>query len=180
MLGALTTFNAYVLALSRVPYAMALKGYLPKIFAKENSRAAPWVCILACSFFWALATILSFETTVMYRRKCCLTGLSNFWCEFCAALVALRIKDSRTAAGSFRVRGGLVGAILLGVPPAILIVVGCVRNYAERVGRVNALAVGLFLIALGVVFWFIGERHAECFTPDLPAAMTLSTKLPAP
>jgi amino acid transporter len=163
MLGALTTFNAYVLALSRVPYAMALKGYLPKVFAKENSRGAPWFAIIACSVFWALATILSFEATVMLDVL--LTGLSIL-VEF-AALVALRIKEPDLPR-FFRVKGGLGVAIFLGIPPAVLIGVSCVRNHTERLGPVNALTVGLILIALGVVFWFVGERQRKSTSGSQP------------
>ena len=156
MLGALSTFNALVMSLSRVPYAMALKGFLPKMFGRENSYGAPWVSILLCSLFWALATILGFEATVMLDVL--LTGLSILL-EF-AALVALRIKEPNLPR-AFRVKGGLAGAIFLGIPPAILIAISCVRNHAERVGPLNALTLGIGLVALGVVFWFVGERQRK-------------------
>lgn len=156
MLGALSTFNALVMSLSRVPYAMALKGFLPKMFGRENSYGAPWISILVCSAFWALATILGFEATVMLDVL--LTGLSILL-EF-VALVALRIKEPDLPR-MFRVKGGLAGAIFLGIPPAVLIAVSCVRNHAERVGPFNALTVGVSLVLLGIVFYFVGERQRK-------------------
>lgn len=156
MLGALSTFNALVMSLSRVPYAMALKGFLPKMFGRENSYGAPWVSILVCSAFWALATVLGFEATVMLDVL--LTGLSILL-EF-VALVALRIKEPDLPR-LFRIKGGLPGAIFLGMPPAILIAITCVRNHAERVGPFNALTVGVCLVLLGVVFYFVGERQRK-------------------
>jgi amino acid transporter len=162
MLGALSTFNALVMSLSRVPYAMALKGFLPRMFARENSRGAPWVSILVCSMFWALATVLGFEATVMLDVL--LTGLSILL-EF-VVLVALRIKEPDLPR-LFRVKGGLAGAIFLGIPPAVLIAISCVRNHAERVGPLNALTVGIFLAVLGVAFWFVGERQRKT-TPYSP------------
>ena len=160
MLGALSTFNALVMSLSRVPYAMALKGSLPKMFAKENGSGAPWVSITLCSLCWALATILGFQATVMLDVL--LTGLSILL-EF-AALVALRIKEPDLAR-AFRVKGGLAGVIILGIPPAVLIAISCVRNHAERVGPLNALTVGITLVALGVAFWFVGERQRKTSQP---------------
>jgi amino acid transporter len=163
MLGALSTFNALVMSLSRVPYAMALKGFLPKMFARENSRGAPWVSVLVCSLFWALATVLGFEATVMLDVL--LTGLSILL-EF-VALVALRIKEPGLHR-QFRVKGGLAGAIFLGIPPAILIAVSCVRNHAERVGPLNALTVGVCLVLLGVVFYFVGENQRKVTLDSRP------------
>jgi amino acid transporter len=156
MLGALSTFNALVMALSRVPYAMARKGFLPIMFGRENSYGAPWVSILVCSMFWALATILGFEATVMLDVL--LTGLSILL-EF-VTLVALRIREPDLPR-LFRVRGGLAGAIFVGIPPAILIAITCVRNHAERVGPFNALTVGVSLVLLGVAFYFVGERKRK-------------------
>jgi len=156
MLGALSTFNALVMSLSRVPYAMARKGFLPGFLAKENASGAPWVAIVVCSIFWALATILGFEATVMLDVL--ITGLSILL-EF-AALVALRIKEPDLPR-AFRIKGGLAGAILLGIPPAILIAISCVRNHAERVGPINSLTLGIALVLLGVGFYYIGERQRK-------------------
>jgi amino acid transporter len=87
-----------------------------------------------------------------------LTGLSILL-EF-VALVALRIKEPDLPR-MFRVKGGLAGAIFLGIPPAVLIAVSCVRNHAERVGPFNALTVGVSLVLLGIVFYFVGERQRK-------------------
>lgn len=87
-----------------------------------------------------------------------LTGLSILL-EF-VALVALRIKEPDLPR-LFRIKGGLAGAIFLGMPPAILIAITCVRNHAERVGPFNALTVGVCLVLLGVVFYFVGERQRK-------------------
>ena len=56
VVAALSTFNALVMSLSRLPYAMARDGFLPQAFAKENRYRAPWVAILVCAVCWALAT----------------------------------------------------------------------------------------------------------------------------
>ena len=153
VLAALTTFNALVLSLSRLPYAMAREGFLPKVFAKENRRGAPWVAVLVCAVFWAFAMGLGFERTVMLDVL--LTGLSILL-EF-AALIALRITEPNLPR-PFRVAGGRLGLVLLVTPPVILIVIACARNHAERIGSVNALIVGFGIVLLGVIFYFLGNR----------------------
>jgi len=72
----------------------------------------------------------------------------------------LRIKEPDLPR-AFRIKGGLAGAILLGIPPAILIAISCVRNHAERVGPINSLTLGIALVLLGVGFYFIGERQRK-------------------
>jgi amino acid transporter len=153
VVAALSTFNALVLSLSRLPYAMARDGFLPKVFATENSRGAPWVAIVVCAVFWALATVLGFERTVMLDVL--LTGLSILL-EF-AALIALRIKEPNLAR-PFRIRVGRASLALLVTPPALLIAISCVRNHTERFGSANALMLGVGLVMFGVTIYFIRNR----------------------
>jgi amino acid transporter len=154
VVASLTTFNAFVLSLTRLPYAMARDGFLPRVFTRENRCGAPWVAIVVCSFFWASAMGLGFERTLMLDVL--LTGFSVLL-EF-AALIALRIKEPGLVR-PFRVPGGMASLVLLTAPPAILIVVACVRNHAERIGSLNALTVGVGLILLGGVLYFAGSAR---------------------
>ena len=154
VVAALSTFNALVLSLSRLPFAMARDGFLPRVFARENARGAPWVAIVVCATFWGLAMVLGFDATVMLDVL--LTGLSILL-EF-AALIALRVKEPNLPR-PFRIRGGYAGVVLLTVAPAALIAISCARNHSEQIGPVNALSIGLFLVSLGVAFYFFGEHQ---------------------
>jgi amino acid transporter len=154
VVAALSTFNALVLSLSRLPYAMARDGYLPAVFARENRRGAPWVAIVVCAVFWACAMGLGFERTVMLDVL--LTGLSILL-EF-AALIALRIHEPNLPR-PFRIAGGAIGLVLVSAPPAILIVISCARNHAEQIGSFNAFTVGVGIVLLGVIVYFLGPRR---------------------
>ncbi|MGC2211091.1 MAG: APC family permease [Candidatus Korobacteraceae bacterium] len=152
--AALSTFNALVLSLSRLPYAMARDGFLPHVFARENRRGAPWVAIVVCAVCWACAMRLGFERTVMLDVL--LTGLSILL-EF-AALIALRIKEPDLPR-PFRVAGGALGLVLITTPPTILILISCARNRAEQIGSINALTVGAAIVLAGVIVYFFGPRR---------------------
>ncbi len=157
MVGAVGTFNALTMSLSRIPMVLAQDGMLPRAFARVLPRTgAPWVAIVVCAVAWGLCFPLGFVSLVILDVL--LTGLSILL-EF-VALVALRIREPKLPR-PYRVPGGLLGCILLGVGPAALMTLSVLRNSDERMGSVNALGVGAALIAAGPVIYFamqIGKR----------------------
>jgi len=158
VLGAVGSFGALMMSFTRLPGVMAQDGYLPKIFTRTSRRTgAPWVAIVVCALFWAACYPLGFERSLILDVL--LTGLSillEFW-----ALVALRIREPNLAR-PYRVPGGTVGALLIGLPPLGLIITALVRNGREIVGSTNELVIGATVIAAGVLFYFLsGLFHKQ-------------------
>jgi len=158
VLGAVGSFGALMMSFTRLPGVMAQDGYLPKIFTRTSRRTgAPWVAIVVCALFWAACYPLGFERSLILDVL--LTGLSillEFW-----ALVALRIREPNLAR-PYRVPGGTVGALLIGLPPLGLIITALVRNGREIVGSTNELVIGAAVIAAGVLFYFLsGLFHKQ-------------------
>jgi len=152
VLGAIGSFGALMMSFTRLPGVMAEDGYLPRIFTRTNRAGAPWVAILVSALFWAACYPLGFEKSLILDVL--LTGLSillEFW-----ALVALRIREPDLPR-PYRVPGGLVGAVLIGIPPLSLIIAALVRNSSEVIGDTSELTVGLVLIAAGIVAYFISR-----------------------
>ncbi len=147
MLSAVGMFNALMMSYARVPLALAEDGYLPRVFARRHSRTgAPWAAILACAVGWAACLTLGFKRLV--ALDVLLYGLSLIL-EF-AALVSLRIRQPDLPR-PFRVPGGLVGAILAGIGPSVLIGIAVFRERGDHIGPINALAFGLLLAGAGAV-----------------------------
>jgi amino acid transporter len=165
ILGAVGSFGALMMSFTRLPVVMAEDGYLPKIFAKRHSRSgAPWVAVIACALFWALCYPLGFERSLILDVL--LTGLSillEFW-----ALAALRIREPGLTR-PYRVPGGTVGAILIGLPPLALIVTAFVRNSQESVGSTNELVIGAAIVAAGIAMYFVTRifHHSKQPTQDV-------------
>ena len=158
VLGAVGSFGALMMSFTRLPGVMAQDGYLPKIFTRMSRRTgAPWVAIVVCALFWAACYPLGFERSLILDVL--LTGLSillEFW-----ALVALRIREPNLAR-PYRVPGGTVGALLIGLPPLGLIIMALVRNGREIVGSTNELVIGAAVITAGVLFYFLsGLFHKQ-------------------
>jgi amino acid transporter len=70
-----------------------------------------------------------------------------------AALIVLRIKEPGLRR-PFKVPGGMVGAVLIGVFPLLLLGFSIVHGEGETILGISGLAFGLLLIAAGfVVYW---------------------------
>jgi amino acid transporter len=133
MLSAAATFNALVLSYSRLPMALADDGHLPLSFKKEA------VCVLACAVAYSACLTFGFKSLV--QLDVLIYGLSLVL-EF-AALVALRIKEPKLRR-PFRIPGGVWTAVLLGVPPTVLLAAAFVMSPPS-----GKLVFGLLLIAAG-------------------------------
>jgi amino acid transporter len=172
MLAALGTFNSLVLSYSRVPVALAADGYLPGVFTRRHRKTgAPWVAILVCAAAWTLALQLSLPR--LFALDVILYGLSLLL-EF-AALVVLRVREPNLAR-PFRVPGGKVFALFLGLGPALLIGAG-IYDQAHKwlpegddpIAPGAALLLGTFLAALGPVVYFVSRGLNRGVVPALEA-----------
>ena len=151
-LDGLGTFNALTLTLTRLPYAMAEDGLLPRILTLRNSRGVPWVSVLVCAVCWACALTLTFERLISIDLV--LYGAALLL-EF-AALVALRIREPRLHR-PFRVPGGLPGAIICSLGPAALIMFALYAARQERLGAFPALLVASTIAVAGPAV-YLGTR----------------------
>jgi amino acid transporter len=145
MMSAFGMFNALVLSYSRLPYAMALDGMLPSVFARTTSRSsAPWVSILVLATGWALCLGLGFERLVSIDV---LVYGGSLLLEF-LALAVLRFTQPDLPR-AFKVPGGKIGAVLLGLCPMLLIGFALFQTDGERILGMNALLFGAMLMAAG-------------------------------
>jgi amino acid transporter len=150
VLGAIGSFGALMLSFTRLPGVMAKDGYLPWIFTRTNRAGAPWVAILVSAVLWAACYPLGFERNL--TLDVLLTGLSILL-EF-ASLVALRIREPNLAR-PYRVPGGTLGVVLIGLPPLGLMIAALVGNSREMIGSTSELTVGLSIIAAGIIAYFV-------------------------
>ena len=153
MMSGFGMFNALVMSYSRLPLAMAQDGMLPKVFGKLHRKSrAPWVAILALAIGWGLALNLGFERLITLDIMIYGASLTL---EF-VALIFLRIREPELKR-PFRVPGGLVGAIAVGIPPVLLLGFAIIRSEHEVVLGMSSLLFGLILIGAGVVAYLINR-----------------------
>ncbi len=152
-IGAVGTFGTLMLSFTRLPLVMAEDGYLPRAVTRVSAKSgAPWVAVILCAVFWAICYPLGFERSLILDVL--LTGLSillEFW-----ALVALRIREPNLPR-PYRVPGGTIGAIAIGLPPLALMIAALVRNQSELLGDTNELVIGAAIVAAGVAAYFLSR-----------------------
>jgi len=125
---------------------MAQDGMLPKIFGRLHSRTrAPWVAIIVLATGWAMCLGLGFDRLV--TLDILIYGLS-LALEF-AALAVLRIREPQLNR-PFRVPGGLIGVVGLGVPPILLLAFG-IHGQNERIWGMSSFSFGALVVAAGVL-----------------------------
>jgi amino acid transporter len=145
-------FNALMMSYTRVPYALAEEGLLPKVVARKTAAGVPWVSLVACSVAWALALNLSFERLISIDLV--LYGAALVL-EF-VALVVLRVKEPGLVR-PFRVPGGLWGAVAVGVGPTLLIAFALWAARGERVAGLPALWFAAIVAAAGPVVYLVAK-----------------------
>jgi amino acid transporter len=163
MMSAFGMFNALVLSYSRLPLAMARDGMLPKVFGKVTKvNETPWVSIIVCATCWAMCLGLGFKRLVTLDIM--LYGAS-LMLEF-VTLVVLRIREPKLKR-TFRVPGGMAGAVTCGLFPLALLVLSMVESQNETVLGMNALLFGAIIILAGFTVYVAMRRvRSKYMTAD--------------
>ena len=151
MMSAFGMFNALVLSYSRLPYAMALDGMLPQAFAKLTRKTrVPWISVVMLATAWALCLGMGFERLVTIDI---LIYGSSLLLEFVALAVLRFTRPDLPRA--FKVPGGKVGAILIGVCPMLLLGLSVYGTESERILGMNGLTFGVILIVAGFAVYAV-------------------------
>jgi amino acid transporter len=145
-------FNALMMSYTRVPYALAEEGMLPKVVARRTRTGVPWVSLALCSVGWALALGMSFERLISIDLV--LYGAA-LMLEF-VALVVLRVKEPELVR-PFRIPGGLWGAVAMGVGPTLLIGFALWAARGERVAGLPALGFAALVAVAGPLVYVVAK-----------------------
>jgi amino acid transporter len=152
LVSAAGLFNALLCTSSRVSYAMANRGMLPRSLATLHWRyGSPWVAIVVNSI--GVACLIPFSFQELIQIDMFLYALALVL-EF-AALVWLRIKKPEIPR-PYRVPLGLGGVIAISTPPVAL----CFLSVA--LAGEPTQVVGLGVIAAGLLVYYFRFKLFPC------------------
>ena len=141
-------FNALMMSYTRIPFAMAEEGLLPRIFTRRTESGVPWLSVLLCAAAWGLAVQISFERLISIDLV--LYGAALLL-EF-IALIVLRVREPGLPR-PFRVPGGTAGAVVAAAGPALLILFALWAARDERMAGMPSLLFAALLAGLGPVLY---------------------------
>ncbi len=146
---------------TRVPYAMAEDGMMPKWMNKVHPKyGTPWVSILICGVFFLIFSTSAFQNLVVIDV---FLNMLVLMAEI-FALVVLRIKKPELPRN--RVPGGVIGLIYIVVAPLSIIVLAIVSQIADY-GWQGAIGWGLIAMAVGAILYFPIRKWVKKDIPDV-------------
>jgi amino acid transporter len=149
--------NALVLSYSRVPFAMAQDGMMPKVFAKTNKKDVPWVSVVVCAIAWTACLPLGFDKLIAIDI---LVYSLSLLLEF-VALMALRVKEPELVR-PFKIAGGMPVLVALMLGPTFVLALAFMENGNQYTGPVPTLVFGALVVVLGVVsYTFTSKRKSK-------------------
>jgi amino acid transporter len=148
-------FVASLLALSRLPVALAEDGWLPRwLGARSASTHAPVRAVVLGGL--ATAACIGIGLRQLIELNVVLYGAALIL-EL-VALVALRVREPELPR-PFRVPGGLAAAVLLAaVPTALLVLAAWVGRDEPGPGGLSAVQLTGLLALVGPAWWLVGAR----------------------
>jgi amino acid transporter len=146
-------YNALLLSYSRIPAVLADDGFLPLAFAKTNARGVPAVSLAVCSVFYSMGLLFSFRKLIEIDL---LFYGASLLLEF-VALAVLRVREPNLPR-PFRVPGGMVVAVLLGVPTSLLFAFGLAEELMNGESHTSSWVAAVASTAVGVLVWRFRRR----------------------
>jgi amino acid transporter len=144
-------FNSQLLYVSRVPFAMAEAGWLPKALARLSERTqTPVIALAVCCVVSAVFAGLPFTNLVVIAIIFYVGALSLQFIAF----LTLR-KNNPEMDRPFTVKGGWPIAILITVLPALFATVVIVATLSDPENNLKQLYVvgGAMAVGVGLYFW---------------------------
>ena len=170
LLGLTVTFSAVLsmiglfigngLGGTRIPFALAEDGMMPKFMVKVHPRyGTPWVAILFCGLIFSIFSLQAFAFLVVVDVF--LNVLVLLMCFL--ALWKLRIKLPDLPRQ--KIPGGLFGLTLVTLGPTVIFILAVYSQLVEE--GLNSLGMALIFIVIGILVYFPVRRLIKPGIPDV-------------
>jgi len=154
IISALALFNALLMSYSRIPFAMAIDGLLPKSIARVNSRDVPRNAVLVSAVCYSIFALAPFGDLVV--ADVVLYSLALF-VEF-AALIHFRLREPDLR-GDFRIPLGTRGVVFLASLPVAVLLLVIALGVRDGTYALPALIGSLCGVMLGPLLYLLVRKQ---------------------
>jgi len=170
VMGGLVTFSAVLsmiglfigngLGGTRVPFAMAADGMMPKFMVKVHPKyGTPWVAILFCGLIYSIFSLSAFAALVVIDV---FLNMLVLMAEFFAMW---KLRFSMPHLERKKVPGGYFGLTLVTLAPAMIIGLAIYSQYTEEGMASISWALGAMVI--GAILYFPIRKWIKPGVPDV-------------
>ena len=157
LVSAWSLFNSQLLYASRLPFAMATDGWLPKFFAKTNGKTGvPTNALIACCLLAAFFAALPFGKLVVIDI---LFYSAELFLEFIALLVLRKTQPDLPR--PFKIRGGFPVLILITIAPMSFAATVIYATLSDPETNLKHLGIVATALLAGVVLYFLRKKRIE-------------------
>lgn len=145
---------------TRVPFAMAEDGMMPKWMVKVHPKyGTPWVAILICGIIYTIFTLQAFSflvvVDVFLNMLVLLMEIAALW----------KLRKSMPNLERQKVPGGLVGLIYVTLGPVIFVSFAIFSQMVEE--GLQSLWLALVAMAIGAAVYFVLRKTVKPGIPDV-------------
>jgi len=145
---------------TRVPFAMAEDGMMPKFLVKVHPKhGTPWVSILVCGVIFSIFSLSAFAALVVIDV---FLNMIVLMAEFFALW---KLRFTKPDLPRNKVPGGYVGLTLITLAPAAIIVLAIYSSVVED--GLSTIGMGLIAIAIGALIYLPMRRIVKPGIPDV-------------
>jgi amino acid transporter len=145
---------------TRIPFALAEDGMMPKFMVKVHSKyGTPWVSILVVGVIYSIFSLSAFQALVVIDVF--LNMLVLLACFF--AVWVLRFKDPNRPRN--RVPGGWFGLALITLSMIAIVTLAVVFNYLDT--GMTSISWALIAMAIGAILYFPIRKWIKPGIPDV-------------
>ncbi len=145
---------------TRVPFAMAADGMMPKWMVKVHPKyGTPWVAILICGVIYTIFTLQAFSflvvVDVFLNMLVLLMEIAALW----------KLRQTKPLLTRQKVPGGIIGLIYVTVGPVVFVAFAIFSQFVEE--GLQSLWLALVAMAIGVGVYFMLRKTVKPGIPDV-------------
>jgi len=145
---------------TRIPFALAEDGMMPKWMVKVHPRfGTPWVAIVFCGIIFSVFSLQAFAFLVV------LDVFLNVLALLIQFAALWKMRFSRPDLPRQKVPGGWLGLVLVTLAPTFIIALAIVSQVVDA--GWSAITLGLAAMALGAILYFPSRMRVKPGIPDV-------------